>query len=205
LSIVSSHVNSPYALRVRDLARRPGEMREHTLDIEVPDAMGAGVIAVREGSSMHLDVRLEGLHEGVLVSGHASAEAFGECSRCLIEISEPVEVDFAELFAYDASEDFDFFVHDDHVDCEQVVRDAVVLALPFQPVCRPDCPGLDPVTGERLADIGEPRAHEVLDPRWAALSSFTQSGSTPGETTPDSTDDTQTTEGQVRSDADQAD
>jgi uncharacterized protein len=193
-------VNSPYALRVRDLAHRPGEMREHTLDITVPDAMGAGVISVPEGADMRIDVRLEGLHEGVLVSGHASAEAVGECSRCLIEISEPVEVDFAELFAYDASEDFDFFVHDDHVDCEQVVRDAVVLALPFQPVCRPDCPGLDPVTGERLADIGEQRAHEVLDPRWAALSGFTQTGSAP-----DSTDDTQTTEGQVRSDADQAD
>jgi uncharacterized protein len=194
LSIVSSHVNSPYALRVRDLAHRPGEMREHTLDIEVPDAMGAGVIAVRQGASMQIDLRLEGLHEGVLVSGHASAEAAGECSRCLIEISEPVEVDFAELFAYDASEDFDFFVHDDHVDCEQVVRDAVVLALPFQPVCRPDCPGLDPVTGERLADIGEQRAHEVLDPRWAALQSLAS----------DSTD-TQTTEGQERSEADQAD
>lgn len=182
---MSSHVNSPYALRVRDLAHRPGEMREHTLDIEVPDAMGAGVIAVRQGASMQIDLRLEGLHEGVLVSGHASAEAAGECSRCLIEISEPVEVDFAELFAYDASEDFDFFVHDDHVDCEQVVRDAVVLALPFQPVCRPDCPGLDPVTGERLADIGEQRAHEVLDPRWAALGGFTPSGSqSADDTTP---------------------
>jgi len=182
---VSSPVNSPYALRVRDLAHRPGEMREHSLDIEVPDALGAGVIAVRQGSPMHLDVRLEGLHEGVLVSGHASAEASGECSRCLIEISEPVEVDFAELFAYDASEDFDFFVHDDHVDCEPVVRDAVVLSLPFQPVCRPDCPGLDPVTGERLADIGERPATEVLDPRWAALQAFGSDGD--HDSTPDQT------------------
>lgn len=172
LSIVSSPVNSPYALRVRDLAHRPGEMREHSLDVEVPDAMGAGVISVRQGAPMHLEVRLEGLHEGVLVSGHASAEAFGECSRCLIEISEPVEVDFAELFAYDVSEDFDFFVRDDHVDCEPVVRDAVVLSLPFQPVCRPDCPGLDPETGERLADLDEYTPREVLDPRWAALSGF---------------------------------
>lgn len=194
---MSSHVNSPYALRVRDLAHRPGEMREHSLDITVPDAMGAGVIAVQVGAQMQIDLRLEGLHEGVLVSGHASAEAEGECSRCLIAISEPVEVDFAELFAYDASEEFDFFVHDDLVDTEQVVRDAVVLALPFQPVCRPDCPGLDPVTGERLADIGEPRAHEVLDPRWAALSGLTVADDT-------STSTPQTTEGQERSEADQA-
>ncbi|WP_420370500.1 YceD family protein [Curtobacterium sp. L1-20] len=204
-------MNSPYALRVRDLAHRPGEMREHSLDIEVPDAMGAGVIAVQVGAQMHIDLRLEGLHEGVLVSGHASAEAEGECSRCLIEISEPVEVDFAELFAYDASEEFDFFVQDDLVDTEQVVRDAVVLALPFQPVCRPDCPGLDPVTGERLADIGEPRAHEVIDPRWAALSGLAVADETDADSSraasadATSTTTSQTTEGQERSEADQAD
>jgi uncharacterized protein len=193
LSIVSSPVNSPYALRVRDLAHRPGEMREHSLDIEVPDAMGAGLIGVRQGAELHIDVELEGLHEGVLVSGHASADATGECSRCLIDISEPIEVDFAELFAYDASEDFDFFVRDDHVDTEQVVRDAVVLSLPFQPVCRPDCPGLDPVTGERLADLGEQPARQVLDPRWAALSAIELDDSTDGDTTAP-----KTTEGEER-------
>jgi uncharacterized protein len=194
---VSSPVNSPYALRVRDLAHRPGEMREHSLDIEVPDAMGAGLIAVRQGAELRIDVKLEGLHEGVLVSGHASADAAGECSRCLIDISEPIEVDFAELFAYDASEDFDFFVRDDHVDTEQVVRDAVVLSLPFQPVCRPDCPGLDPVTGERLADLGEQPARQVIDPRWAALSGIALDDSAAGSTDGDTTAP-KTTEGEER-------
>ncbi|EYT65748.1 MULTISPECIES: YceD family protein [Curtobacterium] len=190
-------MNSPYALRVRDLAHRPGEMREHSLDIEVPDAMGAGLIAVRQGAELRIDVKLEGLHEGVLVSGHASADAAGECSRCLIDISEPIEVDFAELFAYDASEDFDFFVRDDHVDTEQVVRDAVVLSLPFQPVCRPDCPGLDPVTGERLADLGEQPARQVIDPRWAALSGIALDDSAAGSTDGDTTAP-KTTEGEER-------
>ena len=194
---MSSPVNSPYALRVRDLAHRPGEMREHSLDIEVPDAMGAGLIAVRQGAELRIDVKLEGLHEGVLVSGHASADAAGECSRCLIDISEPIEVDFAELFAYDASEDFDFFVRDDHVDCEPVVRDAVVLSLPFQPVCRPDCPGLDPVTGERLADLGEQPARQVIDPRWAALSGIALDDSAAGSTDGDTTAP-KTTEGEER-------
>lgn len=46
--------------------------------------------------------------------------------------------------------------------------DAVVPTLPFQPVCRPDCPGLCPQCGVRLAD--EPgHAHDDIDPRWAAL------------------------------------
>jgi uncharacterized protein len=185
---VSNPENSPYAIRVRDLAHRPGEMREVSIDIVVPETLGAGQIAVQQGATLRLDARLEGLHEGVLVSGHVSAEAIGECSRCLIDVSEPVEVDFAELFAYDSSEDFDYQVHDDHVDCEPVVRDAVVLSLPFQPVCRPDCPGLDPVTGERLADVGERAAPEVFDPRWSALNGLQIQ---PGE---DATDDTTNTD-----------
>jgi uncharacterized protein len=54
------------------------------------------------------------------------------------------------------------------VDCEQLVRDAVVLELPFQPLCDEDCLGLDPETGEKLA---EPRSttSQDIDPRWAAL------------------------------------
>ncbi|WP_066520039.1 YceD family protein [Curtobacterium ammoniigenes] len=173
---MSSPASNPYAIRIRDLAQRPGEMRTLERDITVPETLGAGQIVVPEGATLQLDLRLESLHEGILVSGHASAEAVGACSRCLIEITEPVEVDFAELFAYDASEDFDYQVHDDHVDCEPVVRDAVVLSLPFQPVCRPDCPGLDPVTGERLADVGERAAPEQIDPRWAALQELRANG-----------------------------
>ncbi|MEO6533460.1 MAG: YceD family protein, partial [Pseudolysinimonas sp.] len=84
-----------------------------------------------------------------------------------------------ELFAYSPDEAFDFAVHDDYVDLEPVVRDAVVLALPFQPVCRPDCPGLDPETGQKLVDDPDRKAREVLDPRWAALQSFTPDQESP--------------------------
>jgi uncharacterized metal-binding protein YceD (DUF177 family) len=54
-----------------------------------------------------------------------------------------VEVEFQELFGYPGTEAIDFEVQDDHVDLETLVRDAIVLSLPFQPVCQPDCPGLD--------------------------------------------------------------
>lgn len=178
-------VNTPYTLPVRDIMHRPGEMREHVLDVELAEPFGAGQVAVPVGGALHVEVRLEGLHEGILVSGHADAEAVGECSRCLIDITEPVEVDFTELFAYDASEDSDLQVHDDHVDCEPVIRDAVVLALPFRPVCRPDCPGLDPVTGERLADVGERVTPEVIDPRWSALAALRIDTTDPDGARPD--------------------
>ena len=55
------------------------------------------------------------------------------------------------------------------VDLEPVFRDAVVIALPFQPLCRPDCEGLCADCGIRLEDAPEGHAHERVDPRWAAL------------------------------------
>jgi uncharacterized protein len=165
---------NPFDLNVRDLVHRPGEMRERTIDVTLPDQFGAGAAVVPAGSTLTMDVRLEGLHEGVLVSAEVDTTATGECVRCLDPVTIPLQVEFQELFAYSLDEAFDFAVRDDHVDLEPVVRDAVVLALPFQPVCRPDCPGLDPETGEKLADHPERTPREVIDPRWAALENFTQ-------------------------------
>lgn len=165
---MSSSTN-PYRVNVRDLVHRPGEMREKQLTFAVPEQLGAGIAVVAEGTELELDLRLEGLHDGILVTGSVRTTAAGECVRCLDPVTLAVEVEFQEVFAYSQDDAYDFLVHDDHVDCEPVVRDAVVLSLPFQPVCREDCPGLDPETGERLADSGPREPRELLDPRWAAL------------------------------------
>ena len=165
-------VPSAWTLPVFEIMHRPGQMRERQVDVPVADDMGNAMIAVKAGTEVHLDVRLESLHDGILVSGSGDTVADGECGRCLIEVELPVEVEFQELFAYSPEDAVDYTVHDDHVDCEPVVRDAVVLALPFQPVCRDDCPGLDPETGEKLSGRAEQKQREVIDPRWAALEGF---------------------------------
>lgn len=164
--------SSPYRVNVRDIVHRPGEMREKTIDLVTPEQLGAGAAIVPAGAELELDLRLEGLHDGILVTGQARTTARAECVRCLDEVAIDLRVDFQELFAYSPEVADDYQVHDNHVDCEPVVRDAVVLALPFQPVCRDDCPGLDPETGERLADHPERRPSETIDPRWAALEGF---------------------------------
>ncbi len=173
---MSTFKKTPYTVNVRDLLHKPGEMREHSFDVAVKEKLGEGLVAVQAGEELHVDVRLESVHEGILVSAEVSSEADGECGRCLREITLPVEVEFQELFAYSSDEAFDHEVHDDHVDLEPLIRDTVVLSLPFQPVCTPDCPGLDPVTGERLADQPAAPAPEVIDPRWSALAGLSQSG-----------------------------
>ena len=165
--------SGPFAVPVRDIVNHPGEMREFTLDVPAPEKWGEGLVSVAQGDSVLVEVRLESVHEGILASGRIETEYVGVCGRCLTDIAEPVEVEFQELFAYPGDEATDFEVQDDHVDLETLVRDATVLALPFQPVCQPDCPGLDPVTGERLAVSTGSEQSTPVDSRWAALQQFT--------------------------------
>ena len=118
--------------------------------------------------------------EGVLVTGTARAALEGECVRCLEPISEEIEVRFQELFVYDDREvdpDEELEVsklQDDLVDLEPLLRDAVVLALPFQPLCEDDCPGLCAECCARLADDPDHTHGEPVDPRWAALATLTE-------------------------------
>ncbi|GAA1125635.1 YceD family protein [Microbacterium natoriense] len=171
-------LNGPFILPVRDIVRHPGEMREHAFTVRLDEQWGEGIVTYAEGSELDLDVRLESVHEGILVSGTAEGEYSGVCGRCLIDIAQPVEVEFQELFAYPGQEETDFEVQDDHVDLETLVRDAAVLSLPFQPVCQPDCLGLDPRTGERLTVSTGTEQAAPIDPRWSALQQITDQDGT---------------------------
>ena len=177
----------PWVLDTRELQRRPGAMREVTRTVEAPDEFGTDVISVPAGRPIDLDVRLESVMEGVLVSGTAKTVATGACVRCLDDVDVPVDVPFQELFAYadraahhqevGANEDDEdqYVLQDDLVDLEPVLRDAVLPTLPFQPVCSDDCPGLCSECGVHLADDPD-HHHENIDPRLAALSALLDAG-----------------------------
>lgn len=171
--MVRKHVTGPFTIPVHDLVHHPGEMREHSFEVPAPDKWGEGLVSVAQGEPVAVDVRLESVHEGILLSGDIDTEYTGVCGRCLTDIAEGLQVEFQELFAYPGEDEADFEVQDDHVDLETLVREAVVLSLPFQPVCQPDCPGLDPATGERLAENTGAELSQPADPRWAALQDFT--------------------------------
>lgn len=154
-------------------------MRKVHRDVEAPGDLGTDVIGIPEGSALELDLRLESVMEGVLVSGTVRGRAVGECARCLGDVESVVDADLQELYVYPGrapeGQDDDELreLEDDLVDLEPAIRDAVVLALPFQPVCRQDCPGLCSECGARLADAPE-HHHESADPRWAALQGLKQ-------------------------------
>lgn len=163
---LSAVTKSPYVVNVRDLVHHPGELRDRRIDLDAPEHLGEGMVAVREHQHLAIDLRLESLHEGILASGDIVTEAHGECARCLRAIAVPVEVEFAELFAYPADDPFDYELHGDQLDLEPVVRDAVVLSLPFQPECAGGCDEVELQPGITLVTDGTPAAS---DARWAAL------------------------------------
>ncbi|MGL4340754.1 MAG: YceD family protein [Rhodoglobus sp.] len=160
---------NPYAIAVRDLMHRPGEMREKQLDVVVTDDFGNAVIGVRRGAPLHISARCESLHDGILVSAEVDTTTTGECVRCLGEVTLRTRVEFQELFAYSYDEACDYRIHDSVVDLESAVRDAVVLSLPFQPLCQQDCLGLCPECGLKLADNPGHQHEMSVDPRWSSL------------------------------------
>ena len=162
----------PLVLDTRELGRRPGSMRVVRRTVEAPAGFGLDIIGVPQGSPIELDLRLEAVMEGVLVSGHARAATKGECARCLDPVSSTVEVELCELYAYPGHESDDDDIgrlEGDLIDFAPQLRDAVALALPLRPVCADSCEGLCATCGARLADEPDQHTHDDVDPRWAAL------------------------------------
>ncbi|MBN1231252.1 MAG: DUF177 domain-containing protein [Anaerolineales bacterium] len=109
--------------------------------------------------------------QGVLVNGKLSAECQLECGRCLDSFTQPLKEDFSELFAFsekETSEEELLIPEDGKIDLLPIIREYFWLDVPINPVCIPDCWGLDPETGEKL--LAEPdKDDREIDPRLSKL------------------------------------
>ena len=173
---ISSADASPLVVSVTNLIHRPGTMETLTEVLPAPADLGNTLIGVEEGSDIDLDIRMESVVDGILVTGSVVVDVHGECSLCLDPIDYEMSANIQELFVFEKAPaggpedevDEQYAVEDDSIDLEPALRDAVILQLPFQPVCRDTCQGLCADCGARLED--DPgHHHEVLDPRWSAL------------------------------------
>lgn len=186
---------SPLVINISRLGKRPGSMMAVSETVPSPTRIGLDLIGIAEGAPLALDLRVESVSEGVLVSGTVSAPTSGDCARCLTPVTGDVEIDLTELFAYpdsatDETTEADEVgrVVDDTVDLEQPIIDAVGLALPFAPLCGPDCAGLCPDCGVALATAEPGHHHEQLDPRWAKLAGMFDTAGGADDATEDTRD-----------------
>lgn len=174
-SVVHRRPASPLRIDVARLGRRPGSLETLVETVSSPSRIGLDLVAIDQGTPLDLDLQLQSVSEGVLVTGTVSAPTTGECSRCLGPVTGHVEIYLTELFGYPdtateatTEEDEVGRIVDDTVDLEQAIIDAVGLELPLSPVCRDDCPGLCPQCGIPLASEPD-HQHDLIDPRWAKL------------------------------------
>ncbi len=172
-------LRNPLVFDTRDLA--PGAARALTRTAPAPEHMGVELARVPAGADLGLEVQLEGVAEGVLVTATVTAPLECECARCLEAFSSEIKVRFQELFvlaadagrAEDAEADDSYLLDDiGLLDLEPAVRDAIVLELPLSPLCEEGCQGLCVECGVRLADAEPGHGHEQRGTPWAALRDF---------------------------------
>jgi uncharacterized protein len=181
---------NPLVFDTRDLG--PGTARTLTRTVPAPDHMGVELARVPAGAELELEVQLEGVAEGVLVTATVSGPLVGECARCLEPFTSATKVRFQELFALggdtdpaDGADDPESYRLDASglLDLEPALRDAIVLELPLSPLCEDDCRGLCVECGVRLADAEPGHGHEERGTMWAALKDFQpeRSDAAPGQ------------------------
>ena len=180
-------LRSPFAASLASLPHQEGARIPWSRRIPAPADMGLEMIGVPEGGDLDIDLELNSVSEGVYVSGSVRAPIAGNCARCLREIAGSVDEPIGELVLYpqrqaalveEGDEEAGQMpvVDSDHIDLEPIVRDAVVLSLPFVPLCKGDCQGICPGCGQLWEDLPEatrtrpPPTAATLWPLWKPAS-----------------------------------
>lgn len=151
---------SSFRIDVADLLSQPGA-RRHVDLTEPVESLAATAARVTDPIAVDLD--LEHISEGIVVRGAVRATWRGECSRCLRDLAEPLELHVDELFEPHPVVGETYPLEGHELDLDQLVRDAVLLELPLAPHC--DLPCLPTLTADDADADDSP-----VDPRWAVLS-----------------------------------
>lgn len=144
---------------VSGLLKRPGSVETVMITDKLPPAE-KGHEKIEVVGPVHATVRLKEAGGRILAEGVLNADVILTCGRCLERYDQQVEQTFNEI--YRRHEDFNkqdpeereeenlFAIDNLKIDLTPMLSQALVLAVPFKPVCREDCLGLCPVCGEEL-------------------------------------------------------
>jgi uncharacterized protein len=162
------------------LSEPPGSMRDYEVagvTIPLPDDL-------RLADPIEGHVRLARTNRGLIVTADLATAIEAACSRCLRETTVPLvlhvveealpSIDAESGLPLDVAREPDAVRLTDHheLELEPIVAEAISLAEPIAPLCRPDCKGLCAVCGESLERGDHVHAEDDIDPRLAALRAF---------------------------------
>lgn len=169
-------------VRVGDLLREPGSRRSIDRSIPAPystdeDALATSATAVIGGTDIVVSGEAIAMAGGVELVGTVDYDWYGDCRRCLEDVTGHAEVAFREIAQRDPVDDEMFTIEGDtaggYVDLGPLVRELILSTLPVAPLCRDDCTGPDPerfpTTTEAAVEEERAASGPPVDPRWAAL------------------------------------
>jgi len=150
---------------------------------EDPAELDLAVSGVRFPQPIAVDLVLVKAAQVISATGRIEASVMCECVRCLspflVRLDIPVATQFVPArsllppgeYRMPPEEAEDYYYQDDVVVLDDLVRQEVILAVPFSPQCRADCRGLCPQCGQDL-NVGTCACAPPPDPRWAALREY---------------------------------
>jgi uncharacterized protein len=166
---MTTRVND-FTISVAEILGQPGQHRDLKLDLPLT-GVGTTLAHLKDGP-LHAELRAESVVEGVLITGTLQGQTVLECARCLKEFHSSVDLDVCELFLAPGTDPEDresYRIAGLEIDLEPMLRDAVTLSLPLNPLCREDCKGICAHCGRDL-NLGDCDCTEdTTDPRWAEL------------------------------------
>ena len=164
---------STSTIRVADLLNRPGASRRIDVSLDGPEGLQLDLAELT--GPIRLAGVIESVVDGLLVRATLSAPLRMSCARCLKPLETSVSTDVVELFsdpsrADDPSDvEAGYEITETDIDLDTLLRDALVPAVPYRPLCDEACAGLCPTCGVDRNEADCECADVTDDPRWAAL------------------------------------
>ena len=172
---------------------RTFSLNKNFVDESVDDLAVVSVLDTPRGQANKAAASLSmyaqgGQGENVFARGKVSGQFGVACSRCVEEVTisfdDDVSVSFlpkanipveddSDLDLESLADDEDVFGYEgDQIDLEPLIRERIVLAVPFAPLCKEDCKGLCQKCGTNQNSGSCGCETQVIDPRLAALKDF---------------------------------
>lgn len=163
-----------FTVSVAEILGKPGRYRD--FKVSKPLSGVRTELARLDGSPLTGALRAQSVVEGVLVTGAVTGRVQLTCARCLEDFDADVATELCELFlarGHEApAEEETYVVEGLEIDIEPMLRDALTLELPLNPVCDRDCKGMCSRCGQDLNAGACACVEDDVDPRWAGLSAL---------------------------------